>query len=319
MSLEPKLFNDNSAVNREILKGERNVAFFVRMSEDNREGYELFDAQFDGYLQRLPEGPLRKYVGHLFNLKKIFLGSSFKHDGIFATYFLTSEDRVAGVVLDFVDLDLGLKAEKDGFVMTKLKNPADAAAAVYFCLLRAATVVFKQEVRQDVELHRPLVEYLYRLFLRLLGPLSGEARKNLFFASGFMFYCYYLKENVNYAVSFLKREFSQLWKMDDFLEERLRRSSFRSLKDLPAFFHELDIASGSERRVLPAAREMLGKHGFISVFGPLDFLVAGIVVARYPVSFFPRKMMVKEETHRRVEGVMERYLGRLPYDLTAVH
>lgn len=301
----------------DVLKtGEYNIAWFDK-DEDNRSMYATFNENFKLFLTKMQSNNVKKFVEFLFNKGLIFVGISKLKNPVFSRLLLGKSDGIAGIVLDSSDLDIDLKTGET-------PNIDDCIYAVYYSLIRGGVLLNKDEVQRDKELHRNLAIYLNQIFLRSLGKgtIYNEKQKNsILITCIYIFHRHYLQQKHLAALSFLKRNYSNLvdQKTLELVYPLLESTSkYSTIQDIPKILIDLKILSANPNIVTMNLLKNLGTSGFYNLIGSLDVYIGFVVLSRYPTGLFPRTSLISDKLHKNVEQIMIKYLDKIKYDTKAI-
>jgi len=310
----PRRFNDSSVSNM-LATREKNI-YVIERSEKYQSAYDTFDELFKVYLIKLPGNNVKKYVSNIFDKRLIFLGTSTsaKNDAVFARLFLP-DTKLNGVVLDSNILDIDVSTGETS-------NIDDCIYASYHGLVRAAVLVNKNIISKNKDLHKLLINHMYRIFLRVVGQGSiyNEKQKNfIYMTCAYSFYRHFLKQRHPLAISNVKRDHKDLFKSEDieeFSESMKRISRYDSTKDIPKILIDLKLYQDSPAKAMIKLLEILGNSGTFSLIGGLDQFIAMTILSKYPTNLFPKTSTSNQKVHDAVENMIVKYIDKLSYQST---
>jgi len=292
--------------------------FVLRKDKENSLIYSTFMEDLSTYLLKLPNSDVKRQVQNLINKNLIFLAvSKVKTDNLFVRLLLTTENKLAGVVLDTQQLKID---PTNG----SAESIDECVYAVYFGLVRAAVIINKDKIRQDKDLHKLLSTYLYSLMIKAVGVdkiFSQKAKMFIHILSIYIYYKYYLKEKHSYILSIIKRDYSNFIDsnvVEEFLPTLDEMESYNSIKDFPKMLIDAKLWNENPRIFIISLIKILKPFGFYCLMGPLDYLVSLVIVSRYPTDFFSKKSVVNDKIQSAVEEIIVGYMDKINYDINAV-
>lgn len=309
----PKFFNSNAI--ETLLKENENKVILVLRSGDNLKAYEIFDKDFSAYLEKLPQTPMKRTVGSLFNKQMVFYGTAKSTDiTTLSRVLITKNEKLAGIVLNAYSLDISV---------SKGETPQidEAIYATYSGLIRAGIIINKQEVRKDYELHKLISSYIFLLFLKILGRyLSITPQQKLFLhvICVYLFYKQFMEEKHVSIIKIIQKQYvgdiidKTIYEtFEDNLEKLM---PFTSFKDFPRVVQDLNLATVNAQQVLMLMIKSIDKQGFYSLIGSLDSLVSIILLSKYPTELISRGIMVNNEIQEKIEQKVEKLINKISYD-----
>lgn len=310
-------FFSNSDVNNILLDSEQKM-LIVDRNKESAEVYKTFYDDLSTYLSKLSNGSVRQHVQNLLNKDLIFLGlSKTKIDNIFSRLLITTDNKLAGVVLDTQQLAIDP-------LTGSCESADDCVYAVYFGLVRAAILLNKDEIRKDKNLHKLMTTYLYLLLLKAVGVdkvYSEKFKSFIHILSVYMYYKYYLKEKHNYIISIIERDYEPFIgkkNIDEFLPTIEKFESYSSIKDFPKMLVDAKLWSDNPNSIIISLLKTLKPTGFYCFLGPLDYFVSLAIISKYPIDFFSKKSLVNEKVQGAIEDIIIDYINKIKYDLSAI-
>lgn len=308
----------NSTPVSDALKTEEINIFWLDKEPGNKESYGRFNEDFKMFLSKMPSNDAKKHVEFVFNKGLVFIGfSKSKTPAVFSRLLLSKAEKVAGIVLDSQDLDISINTGETPSI-------DDCIYAVYYSLVRAGVLSNKTEIARDKELHKNLIIYLNQIFLRSLGKgtIYNEKQKHaILVACIYIFHRHYLQQKHLSALSFLKRNYSNIVDKNS-LEEVAAKlegtSKYSTIQDIAKILVDLNIITVHPNRITMNLLKNLSTSGFYSLIGSLDLFIGFVVLSRYPTGLFPRTAMISDKLHRSVEQISLKYLNKVSYDTKAI-
>lgn len=314
----PRQFTHSNPIADILQKDERKFLIKLRTKEA-KPVYDRFDNDFGLYLSKLPNNPVKEYVGRLYNERMFFIGTS--KTGEISSYsrlLITKENRLAGVALNAyqlnIDVDDGSTSDID-----------ECIYATYSAVVRAGALINEKEIKKDRDLQKLLATFIFLLFLKLLGKSMTVSSKQKYFLQAvctYLFYRHYIGEKHGYALSILEKEFvGEYIPVEIYNEIKSKMDSlkpFDSMKDLPKVISDFNIADINPSVFLMQTLKSIKQSGFYALIGPLDTLISEVVLAQYPTELVSKTMMTNPDVHRGIEEIMNKYMAKIKFDNSAI-
>lgn len=309
----PKFFN-GSLISDFLKNNEKKVIIVLRIDE-NEKPYNTFDGEFSAYLSKLPNSPLKKSVGFVFNKKLIFYGTAKNTDGItYARVLISKNDKLAGIVLNSYALDISIREGSTPSI-------DDVIYASYYGLIRAAAIIHKQEIRRDKELLKNIAMCMSTLVLKTLGrniAITQKEKKLLVqLICIYLFYRQFLEEKHTKIISIIHKNYSDLFSKEDLegLSSYIDKlNSFNNFKDLPRIIQLFGVADINPAQITMLLIRAVGANGFHVLIGSLDNLVASLILTRYPTEIISRGFSVNSELQEKIEQSITGYINKISYE-----
>jgi len=313
---QPKFFS-NSDVNNILLDSEQKMLVIDKNSE-SESIYTNFYNDLSTYISKLSNNSVKSQVQNLLNKDLIYLGlSKTKIDNIFSRLLITTDNKLAGIVLDTQQLAIDP-------ITGSCESADECTYAVYFGLVRAAVVLNKDEIRKDKDLHKLMTTYLYLLLLKAVGIdkiYSEKFKVFIHILAIYMYYKYYLKEKHNFIISILENDYEPFIgkkNIEEFLPTIEKFVDYQSIKDFPKMLIDAKLWTENPNIITIALLKTLKPTGFYCLLGPLDYFVSLAVVSKYPVEFFSKKSLVNEKLQDAIEEIIVKYINKIKYDLSVI-
>ena len=253
--LSPKVFNDEGKITDFLKTQEGHICYLFNRYEAR---YTTFDKDFADMLESSPNNMMKRHVGALFNQKLVFYGSTENNSGeVFSRVLITKTDKVAGVLNNSFALDIDLTT---GHIKTN-----DILYATYHGLLRAASIIFKQEVLKDTELHQYVTTFLYTLFLKLLGrslSVESDQKKLLHLIVIYLYHKQFLEQKHPTIIKKINRNYTELFSKEEldrfqiFLDKLI---SFDGFKDFSKIASSMNLSTYSSSQIMMYLLSLVGK------------------------------------------------------------
>jgi len=313
---QPSFFS-NTDVNV-ILSADEQKIYIIEKNKKDLTVYDTFNEDFSNYLAKMPNNVIKSNCQNLLNKNLIFLGmAKTKPDNVIVRPFITSGNKFAGVALDSQQLGIDPTTGSTDSI-------DDCIYATYFGIIRSAVLINKSEIRQNKDLHKLLTTYLHLLFLKAIGSdkIYAEKQKKLIhMLSIYIYYKHYLKEKHSYILSIIQRDYGTFIGneyIEEFLPVLEKMAGYTSIKEFPKMLIDANVVNESPNVLLMSLLRTLKPMGFYSLIGPLDYFIPLIIIAKYPVDFIGNKTPSNDKVQNAVEEIMEKYIDKMKYDLTAV-
>lgn len=277
----------------------------------NLQIYTTFYEYLSTYLMKLPNSPAKQSVDSLVTRNLIYLGSDVNmntKNGIIGTNVFNNKN-LAGVVLDSVELGIDMSTGETD-------NADSCVYAAYFLHLRAATIYNAQAIMRDDKVHQYAIEYLKVLFMRLIGVnihLSDKQKDFLEFICSYFYRRFLLASHHAVAVEDSLSNLST-----DYIDETKHLSSrlerYTHMKDIFKALGDYMITSDSPSMIMMKVLQKYNNVIFYSITSTLDYLLALVVVSRYPAQF-AHSANVNINAQKKLEDIMVKYIKRVKYDV----
>lgn len=309
----PRYFSDTD-VNRILLQGDRNVTLLTK-SEQNREIYDNFNQQFYLFLNKLPNNSARKVVTDLYNRDLIYiLISSSRHEtGIVSRAFIDNQGRCYGVGLLNAELDIDIRTGD-------VSNVDECVYAAYQGLIRASSIIFKDNIKRDHDLHKLLATYFYLVILKGLGRLSvySQKQKNfIYLICIYAYYRHYLDENPRAIKSIIEKRFRSeglIEYYDEFEKSFSLLEKYKSVKDLPRMLIDTKVLVENPNSINMSLMRNLKMSGYYSLIGPLELLLSMAILSKYPTDLYTRSSYAGEKLQNSIETIfMRNYINKIRF------
>jgi len=307
---------DNTIADK-LQKTEHGILVYSKKNENI--DFDTFFTDMRLYLKKMPKNNVTENVFKLLNSNGIFLGlyEKKKEFSIYSRILLTTDNKLAGVVLETADLNIGFNGETD--------NIDNCIYATYFALIRASLKCNPETLKTDYDLHKLCTSYLFNLFLKSLGKSNSFNKLQLDGIHLSCAYCYmrhYLQLTHSSAVSRLNRVFIDVVDKNN-LEKLLPSfelvSNYNSLKDIGKVLISLDVLSVNPNKILLLLIQNFGKLFFYNIMGSLPNLIATIIITNYPTDLVGNVSSVNSKLESIIEKfVVQNYLNKLKYSIISV-
>lgn len=309
--------NDDNKIAEKLQKTEHNVLVYSKKN-DNID-FDVFFTDIRLYLKKMPRNNVTTNVTKLLNNDGLFLGQSQqkKDVPIYSRILLTNDNKLAGVVLDVVDLGIGLDGETD--------SVDECIYASYFAIVRSALKCRSNDLKTDFDLHKLNVAYLFNHVLKSLGKSNSFSKLQLdgiHLACAYSYMRHYLQLTHASALSRLNRVFAEVVNKEN-LETLLPSfdlvSKYKSLRDIGKILIDLKVLSINPNKILMSLIQSSGKILFYNIMGELPNLIASIIITNYPTDLLGGVSSVNNRLQTIIEKhVVQNYINKLEYSVINV-
>ena len=311
---KPKFFNQ-SDINNLLTKIEDELVLVVR-SKNNQKIYNTFDEDFTAYLTKLPASTMKKQVQQIFNRQLVYFGPSKNRDFVINSRALVSKnEKLVGIVLNSYALDININTGSTPQI-------DEAIYATYYGLVRAATVINKQEIKKDYELHKLVTSFIFLLFLRIFGKnlnvMSSSQKTLLQLLCIYVYFKQFFDERHTHIINLIEKKFvGDIINKSDYENYKVSIEKFApytSFKDIPRALIDFNLSNVSQQQLMMLIIKYVDKSGFYALIGSLDYLIASIIVSKYPTEIISKGFIVNSEIQNRVEQIFDKYINKLSYE-----
>lgn len=316
---KPKYYDD-SPVNEVLKQSEIKINVVIK-DESSKNVYKTFNEDFGLFLSKLPANNVKKYVSQVFNRGLVFIGfSDTRNENVFTRVLLTESDKLAAVVLNTQMLDITITTGET-------KSIDDCVYATYYGIIRAASIIFKNNIKSDKDLHSALSTYLYLLTLKLIekGSIYSVKQKQLIHVVClYAYYRHFLKFKPKMILNIINRQYLKFIK--DVSKEEISNvidkiSNYNSTKDIGDMLVSSNVLIDKNlgRKFVINLLHSLKSTGFYAFTGPLDLFIGMCVLSNYPTNLYNRNVVVGDnKISKGVESLVEKYVKNIKYTMDLV-
>ncbi|MEO5350434.1 MAG: hypothetical protein H7836_12410 [Magnetococcus sp. YQC-3] len=298
-----------------LTKHEKEMIILTRNIQQEKV-YNNFDNDFNIYLSKLPDSAAKKTIEKLSVNKLIFLGTNSKKDGCLGSPLLSSSnDAIGGVVLDAADFDIELSTGNTS-------NIDQCVYAAYFNYIRGVVLLKRKEVKQNIELHNLMIEYLKNIIKKSISAptlnekqeLVFEALVRLFYYEYFLFYDFGMAMDL-FVMKAVPKEYQKE------IEKTLRTletSRYGRFRDIFKALYDLKIVIDNPNNMLSACLTKLGLSQFLYVTTNIDFVIASAILSLYPGADFVDNLLINRKLQESIEDIIVKYSNTTGLNLDLV-
>jgi len=307
---------DSKSTRLPTIVGEQKI-FIAIPKKDKRilDLYSTFYGNLSTYLMKVSNSPAKNAVKKLIDRKLIYVGRNINasgKNGIIGRTVRFSNDRLAGIVVDIVELDIDPETGETLHI-------DQVFYASYYQFIRSAVLIHMKKVKDDLKLHSYLIKYLYYLTLKIIGSntsLTNKQKLNLELLVSYFFYRHQLnfnhiqsKEN---AINSLSPENKKLLDNSiDILLNRLEKYEF--MKDIFKGLVDFNIINETPATLIMKSLMQFKLTGFYSITTTVDYLIAACITSMYPVSFL-HNTLVSRDLQVKVEEIITPLINSVKFD-----
>jgi len=311
---EPKPINKENEKLPTIL-GEQRIFIAIPNDDKTRQIYKTLYDNLTTYLMKVPTSPAKLAVKKLMDRNLIYIGrniSSNGKNGIIGRVQRTSNNRLAGVVVDIIELEIDPSTGETIHI-------DQVFYAIYYQFIRAAILIHFNNIKDDKRIHQHLIKYMYYLNLRIIGSntsLTSKQKLNLELLTAYFFYRYQLNFNHiqarDNAIESITTENKSL--LDDSITILINRlEKYLFMKDIFKGFVDFNIISDSPATLIMRSLMYFRLTGFYSITTTVDYLIATSILSMYPVSFL-QNTLISKDLQSKIEDLITPLINSVKFD-----
>lgn len=294
-----------------LVKLEKQVVIYYRKGS-NTLLYENFDREFKTYLLKLPNSNCKKVVTRLINDKYVYIVSNINNskNGVFGIVIVTPSNKIGGVGVESnnmnIDIRTGETPDIDNCIFDSYQQH-----------IRAGVYSQHKAIKNDWDLHRLVLKYLYYVYLKIIGSrnIFSDKQKDLLRLALYYFYIRFaLFKDHNLALEKaykltkledlykeFKTEFDLFKKYDNFAD------IFKAVKDLKI------VGNSTVSSLILNAIKLYTIGGYYAISSTLDMFVSTAVVSLYPVRYITN-LQVNPQLQKEIENKMLSYCKKIKWE-----
>jgi len=292
------------------------ILYYSNSSEEsNKKLYTTFNSDFSIFLVKIPSSPLKKWATVAYDKKAVLLGHQTTGQRIgLVNKISLNHGKVTGIILDADNI--GLNTADDNPSVSDIDK---AVYSTYHGMIRAAVNLSFFKIRRDPKIRDSLIEWYHTMLLRAMNlPTMDELHMAHFdFAIAYTLVKFSLLENHRISWStaseYIKSKYPK--DADNAISDiSLSEEAFKvtkDFKDITKLFKILDVTVDDNMKQIQQILKKIGTAGFITVVGPIDYAIAGIIISMYFKEYSPLLMNARLQT--TLESAIEPYLGSLKF------
>jgi len=324
MPLQPKALNiksddlpaqeghDGSPLRRQ----ETFILYYANSSdESNKKLYASFNSDFSIFLVKIASSPLKTWATIAHDKKSVLLGhqTTGQRIGLINKVSL-NHGKVTGIVIDADSIGLNTADDEP-----TAANIDKAIYSTYHALIRAAINLDFFKIRRDTTIRDSLTEWYHIMMLRALNlPTLDDLNMSKFdFAISYVLSRFSLLENHGMAWSISSDYIKAKYPKDAanaMSDVKLSEEAFKSIKDfkdITKLFKILEITSDDNMKQIQHMLKKIGTAGFITVVGPIDYAIAGIIISMYFKEY--SGLLMNTRLQSTLESSIEKYLKNIKF------
>jgi len=311
--IQPTFTNQDNEIANKLLSSEMSMDLFPAETFN----YENLYSDLRLYIRKMPRNQITNTVSTLLNNNGIFAGKPTRRQEvlIYSGSLVTTDNKIAGVVLSTNELDI----DEDSGETDRID---DCIYATYHGVVRGSLKCFERDVKNNFDLHKLCITYLYNLLLRNLGKAQTFSQFKLAgiqIACSYLYLRHYLEYNHASALSRTNRLFADVIGRDTFKEYQPSLeviSRYKSMRDIGKVLIDLNIVSTNPNQILLSIIQSADIKFFYTILSSLDFLIATIIITKYPSNLYENASVVNTNLQNAIENIVtENYLNRVDYSI----
>ena len=311
--IHPTFTNQDNEIANKLLASEMSMDLFPSETFN----YENLYSDLKLFIRKMPRNQITNTVSTILNNNGIFAGkhTTRQEVPIYSGALVTTDNKIAGIVLSVNELDIN---EDTG----ETDRIDDCVYATYHGAIRGSLKCFERDVRNNFDLHKLCITYLYNLLLRNLGKAQTFSQfklNGIQIACSYLYFRHYLEYNHSSALSRTSRLFGDVIGKETFKEYQSSMeiiSRYKSMKDIGKVLIDLNIVSTNPNQILLSIIQNADIKFFYTILSSLDFLIATIIITKYPSNLYVNASVVNTNLQNAIENVVvQNYLDRVDYSI----
>jgi hypothetical protein len=293
-----------------LTKSEKETLILPR-NNIHEKAYSQFDVDMSLYMMKMQDSPAKTVVSSMFNRKLIFIGTDNSRNGVLGGPIISSDERLAAVVIDSSDLDISMTTGETS-------NIDLCFYSTYFNYIRSVVLIKRKEIRQNKDLNNLIIGYLKNIIKKSIAVPTLDPKQEiiyealvrqfyyqfmLFFDFGHAFDVYTLKE----IPEPFKDEIEELFRTSEMNRYQQFRDIFKALFDLK-------VVGESPNRMLGSALSKLGMSQFLYMTTVVDYLIASSILSNYPAFTLTKSLYVNRNIQEQIEKIIVGYGSTIKYN-----
>jgi hypothetical protein len=309
---EPKPINISDNKLPTII-GEHRMFVAIPNDDATKLIYKTLYDSLSTYLIKIPSSPAKLAVKKLLDRNLIYIGRSLSasgKNGIIGRHICTSDYRLAGTVIDIVELDIDPSTGETIHI-------DQVFYAAYYQFIKAAVFINFKKIKDDKKLHSYLIKYLNYIIIRIIGSntsLTNKQKINLEILSAYFCYRFYLNFNHIQSRNNSIESISDKSLVDNsinILIDRLEKYEF--MKDIFKALIDFGIISESPASLIMKSLMFFKLTGFYSITTTIDYFIATCILSIYPVSFL-QNTLVSKDLQSKIEDIITPLINSVKFD-----
>lgn len=308
------IVNQSNPIDVLLKENEKKITIMLRSAERFSKQYEVFDREFNAFLDKLPNSLAKKFVSHLFNQKLIFIGNNKNSDNSSnSRIVLTHRNELAGIILNALQLDINVANGHSDAI-------DECIYATYLGIIRSAINIWNKDIYKDNELNKAVISFLHMFFMKLLGRQIAavqDQKELLFLATAYMYYRHFYQMPHNKSIVQIQKNFVG----KEISEETFKKAenmishlpSYSLMKDFGRMLSEEHIIGISADAFMLLLVRAISQKGFYAITGSLDNLIGSIILSGYPTDIISDNFKVSNELHSKIETIVSKYISKIKY------
>lgn len=309
---EPKPAN-NTDEKLPVIIGEHRIFIAIPNDPKTIAIYKTFYDNLSTYLMKISSSPAKLAVKKLIDRNIIFIGrniSSGGKNGIIGRTVRTSNNKLAGVVVDIIEADIDPTTGETIHI-------DQVFYIIYYQFIRSAVLINFNKVKDDKRIHSYLIKYLNYIIIRIIGTnvsLTNKQKLNLEILASYFFYRFLLNLNHIQSRDSSIDNITDKSLLDDSINILINRlEKYEFMKDIFKGLIDFGIVSENPSSLIMKSLMYFKLTGFHGITTTLDYLIATCILSMYPVSFL-HNTLISKDLQVKVEDLITPLINSVKFD-----
>ncbi len=295
---------DNSMRDLPSFVIERETSVITRTSGKNREIYNTFDENFELYASKLASSLCKEKAQYLIQHKRILLSKTLDSgkNGIVGTIIIRNK-TLYNVLLDIYDLGINIRTGETN-------NIDECIYASYFQYLRGVIIINYDMIQRDIELLNLMIYLIQLILLRVIDVSYNlmDKQKDIleivikYFINRFYF-GHKHPESVTYAFLNNKQYVKELKSTVELFRK------YNKFADILKALIDVKLSRKQLSVTIIKCIKLFGITGYYCLTTSIDYILAGLVCAKYPTRFLTR-FNTDMKSHILLEKSLSKYFKK---------
>lgn len=298
------------------MKGERQQVYINKLSRvpENIQAYNTFNSTINMYLTKLPNNFARNSVESIMKRDLVYICRSIlpQKNGILGGVAIDSQNRIAGLLVDSVDLNIG-------FETGIMPSPDEVLYGIYFQYIRAIILSQSDKIKSDKELHRLMISHFKGLILKAIGKtvyLFDKQQEILTILVSYIYYRFQLGKLHDESVEMALVNFPKL--KDETKEFFKIAIKYKTANDIFIGLTDFRIITESPNKIIIDSIQLFNLSGYYSMTTSIDYLIGFAILSKYPIDFFKNGLINAKLSDNIESLIIKKYASKLKFNLTGL-
>jgi len=299
-----------------LYRQEKFIYYYKNSSNPtNKTMYQNLKSDFSIFLVKLASSPLKKWDTIALDKGAILLGHQLNGQNIgLVNKVAIKNNKIVGLVIDANSI--GLETNRNDL---SIRDINIAVYSTYHALLRAAINGSFLKIRRNKELTSAITEWYHTMFLRGMSlPTLGDLEFAKFdFVIAYFLCRFMFLESHGIAFASAKDYIKKTY--PDSAENAISDAEVngdvmklaKDFKDITKSFRLFEVTADDSMRQIQQVLQKIGTLGFITVTGPADYAISGIVLSMYYKGY--NQLLMNNHQQSKIEALLQPYLGALKF------